>query len=135
MKGTLIIFILSITSSYSDNIELPADEYFDVIEFWITDSSAYRIKTFSIDLDIHVHSLKVDNQKEGIKVAEQTTPNSYGDIIKKEIKIELNGNETDKQLKEILKDNGLCGDFEIKDFVFWNPDLREYRTKTNPEKN
>ncbi len=133
MKGILIIYILSISSSYSDNIELPADKYFDVIEFWITDSSAYRIKTFSKDLDIHVHSFKVDNQKEGVKVAEQMTPNSYGDIIKKEIKIELNGNESEKQLKDILRDNGLNGDFEIKDFVFWNPDSREYRTKSKPQ--
>jgi len=133
MKGILIIYILSISSSYSDNVELPADKYFDVIEFWITDSSAYRIKTYSKDLDIHVHSFKVDNKNEGIIVAEQTTPNSYGDIIKKVIKIELIGNETDEQLEGILKENGLNGKFEIKDFVFWNPDLREYRTLTKPE--
>ncbi len=133
MKGVLIIYILSITSSYSDNVELPDDNYFDVIEFWITDSSAYRVKTFSKDLDVHVHSFKVDSKSEGIKVAEQTTPNSYGDIIKRVVKIEFHGNETDEQLEEILKEKGLNGKFEIKDFVFWNPDLREYRTKSKPE--
>ncbi len=58
MKGTIIIYILSISSLYADNTEYPAEDYYDVIEYWITDSIAYRIKTFSLDQDIHVQTFK-----------------------------------------------------------------------------
>lgn len=134
MKGTLIIYILSITSSYSENIELSADKYFDVIEFWVSDTSAYRIKTFSKDTDIHVHSIGGDkNRVETIEIAEQTTLKNYGDIIAKTIKIELSGNESKEHLKKILTDNGIAGKFEISEFVFWNPDGRKYSTKSEPK--
>lgn len=133
MKGILIIYILTVSSSYSENKELPADMFYDVVEYWITDSNAYRIKTYSTDLDIHVYQFRIDNLDNGLKLADKNTQDNYGDIIKKRVKLELNGNETKEQLDSILKGNGLEGRFEINEFVFWNPDRREYRTMTEPK--
>lgn len=133
MNGVLIIYILTVSSSYSKNKELPADKFYDVIEYWLTDSNAYRIKTYSKDLDIHVYQFEIDNLDVGLKLADKNTLDNYGEVIKKRVTLELNSNDTKEQLDSILKANGLEGRFEINEFVFWNPDMREYRTKTEPK--
>ena len=69
----------------------------------------------------------------GFKLAKKNTLDNYGDVIKKRVTLELNGNETKERLDSILKENGLEGRFEINEFMFWNPDMREYRTKTEPK--
>ena len=59
MEGpfTLIVAILSIESSYLDEVERPVKDVPDTVQFWLTSASQWRIKTYAIDHDIHVHRL------------------------------------------------------------------------------
>src|SRR5262245_44459548 len=81
MNTALIVFKLSIQSSYVEDSEAEADmDAFDTVQFFISDTGAWRIRTFSIDEDVHVYSLgtaRPDMEKLVIASTEKT----YGDII------------------------------------------------------
>jgi hypothetical protein len=132
MKGTLIIYTLSITSSYKDNSEAFADEYFDVIEFWINEKETYRMKTYSKDQDIHVYQWGHDGIESAIDLAYETTDEHYGDAKVKSFRIDFNENETEIEIQNKFDVLNLKGRIEISDFIFWNPDRREYKTISNP---
>jgi hypothetical protein len=52
MNTILVIFFLDIGSSYINNAEEPAtDEEFDTVQFFASDGTAWRIKTFALDQD------------------------------------------------------------------------------------
>src|SRR5262245_21305082 len=56
-KGTLIIGILTIESSYAQNTERPSRGVPDTLQFWIAPDRAWRIRTYATDHDIHPYSL------------------------------------------------------------------------------
>ena len=55
-KGTLIIGVLTVESSYAQNSERPSRGVPDTVQFWIDPGGAWRIRTYAIDHDIHPHS-------------------------------------------------------------------------------
>jgi hypothetical protein len=58
MKATLVIFFLTVQSSYSDNSEEAATEQaFDTVQFFQSENSGWRIRTYARDQDVHVWSL------------------------------------------------------------------------------
>ena len=51
----LVIFFLTVKSSYSADTEEPAtDEAFDTIQFFESGTGGWRIKTYAMDQDVHV---------------------------------------------------------------------------------
>ena len=59
MKAVLVLFLLSIKSSYVNDDESEAtDEQFDTIQFVQTDKGTWRIKTFAVDEDVHLWSIE-----------------------------------------------------------------------------
>jgi hypothetical protein len=132
MSGVLLIFILTVSSSFKDNTEIQAGEYYDVLEWWITAEKSYRIKTFSIDADIQVAEMQTKEINEMIETAEGNTKKNYGDVIVQELKIEIKDMKDDKELNQILKQYKLKGKFENGSILFWNPDGRAYESKTEP---
>ena len=133
MNARLIIFILTAQSSYSANTEEPAtSEAFDTVQFFESDSGAWRIKTYATDQDVHVWSL--GNEVEDIvALARSNTEKHYGDvlagsyILKSETGID--------GLRKELTERGLSTHLEISDsgFVFWTPEGTRYRTKSQPQ--
>lgn len=57
MKTVLVIFFLSVQSSYSGNTEIAATpESFDTVQFYESNGSVWRIKTYAQDEDVHLAS-------------------------------------------------------------------------------
>ena len=57
MNSTLVIFFLSVQSSYTSNTEAPATEgAFDTVQFYGGESGCWRIKTYATDQDVHAWS-------------------------------------------------------------------------------
>ncbi|MBK9394134.1 MAG: hypothetical protein IPN40_09690 [Uliginosibacterium sp.] len=58
MKTVLVVFFLSIQSSYSENSEMAATEAaFDTVQFYAANGINWRIKTYAKDQDVHIWSL------------------------------------------------------------------------------
>ena len=118
----LILFELSIQSSYLNNTEAPATEdLFDTIQFFAANGKAWRIKTFATDQDVHIWEL-------GFEGAED----NYGDVLEAGyvmssdtgldgLRAELDARELPVNLKETP--------FGA---VFWTPPGSHYRTQSRP---
>jgi hypothetical protein len=58
MNTVLVIFFLSIQSSYSGNTEVAAThKSFDTIQFYSSNGSAWSVKTFAQDQDVHIWAI------------------------------------------------------------------------------
>ena len=109
----------------------------DTIQYCFFESSSYiwRIKTFWIDKDIHIHKFSIWNieKSEKIEFILDHMRKHYGDILVS-IKI-LNFSDlwNEKLISEILKDNNLNTRLEINEnFSFWNPSNDKYETISKP---
>ena len=77
-ERTLVLAVLSVQSSYRNNIEEPADNVCDTVQWWITPDNTWRIKTFAMDHDIHIHEIGTPmDPAEAIN----NTRKHYGDVI------------------------------------------------------
>jgi hypothetical protein len=128
----LIIFGLTIQGSYAQNVETAAiGSNADTVKFLIEPNQTWRIKTFSIDQDVHVYSLGEAN----VSIEEKaiaSTERSYGDIIAK--KYIIRSKTGMEGLKVELKKHNLFQNLEISKsgFSFWVPENSQYRSKTQP---
>jgi len=58
MRGILLLALLSVTSSYSREIEMAlenADEVPDTLQWWLRDGGCWRIRIYALDHDIHAY--------------------------------------------------------------------------------
>jgi len=56
MRGILVLAVLTIKSSYSQNVELAvahAGDAPDTVQWWIGEGGCWRLRTYAIDHDIH----------------------------------------------------------------------------------
>ena len=83
MKMTLIICFLTVKSSYLENTEVPTDGIGDTIQWVITDQSVWRVKTFSLDEDVHPYKLSEQkfSEAEWIDFAQSNNAKHYGDVV------------------------------------------------------
>ncbi|PIY60554.1 hypothetical protein COY95_01180 [Candidatus Woesearchaeota archaeon CG_4_10_14_0_8_um_filter_47_5] len=135
-KNLLVIFILTVQSSYSRNIEEPVKNVPDTIQFWIplNIQEIWRIRTYAIDHDIHVYQVKLNQSLDSpVNFAVQSTQKSYSDIIKEVRVIEIiEVNNTDEVKNAFAKAN-LPPNLELKGpIVFWNPDNAKYKSISTP---
>jgi hypothetical protein len=134
MNTTLVIFFLTVQSSYSADSEKPAiGESFDTVQFFKSDSGGWRIKTYAIDQDVHVWSLG-ENVEDIVALARSNTDRHYGDVL-------LEGYVLRSQtgidgLREELQSRGLSTHLEVTDSgcAFWTPEGSQYRTKSQPQR-
>lgn len=134
MNTVLILFALNIQSSYAQDTEAEADEdSFDTVQFFISDSGAWRIRTFSVDEDVHVYSLGAA-RADTADVVMTSTEKTYGDVIAaKHVFSTAGGIEELKQELEragwpvSLRQSAQHG------FAFWVPEGTDYRTRSTPE--
>jgi hypothetical protein len=134
MDCVLVVFKLNIQSSYQNDTEAQADEdSFDTVQFFITPTTAWRVRTFSVDEDVHVYPLG-DANPDTLETVTASTQRTYGDVIAEKIIFSsTDGIEgVRKSLEEqdwtpTLKESKQHG------FVFWVPEGTDYRTKSVPE--
>lgn len=134
MSIKLIIFFLGVQSSYSENIEVPAEEFGDTVQWIITDEKVWRVKTFALDQDVHpyliapVQELSIDP----VDLAFSNTEKHYGDVIVRSIVLQTEAGVED--LRHDLAAAGLDPNLNVSPsgFLFWTPEGTNYSTKSAP---
>ena len=132
MDTVLIIFFLSVQSSYANNTEVPAtEEVFDTVQFYASGERAWRIKTYATDEDVHAWSLAT-RPKDIIDLARANTEKHYGDVLNEGYIIQTDAG-LDGMRQELTK-RGLSDSLERSEagFLFWAPEGTHYRTKSHP---
>jgi len=131
-KGTLLIGVLTVQSSYKDNTETQAIKVPDTVQFWVLDSTAWRIRTFAIDHDIHTHTLGLP-KTEPIAYFRSHIERKYGEVLARLVQITVADDSAHD--RAVLEAAGLSGALERAPtgLVFWNPDGGRYRTQSTPE--
>src|ERR1700722_14239883 len=79
----LLISILKVASSYVRNVEEPAGAVPDTIQYWLQPGRAWRIRTFALDHDIHIHALEKlpHAMQQYVEPFQQSTQHHYGDLL------------------------------------------------------
>jgi hypothetical protein len=136
MKGTLIIGILTIESSYAQNKERPARRVPDTLQFWVGPDSAWRIRTYATDHDIHPHSLgDLGKMKDRpTEFARDHIKRHYGDVLASTLVLEFPDTSDTNAVRRALAQHKLTGSLEVAKlgFAFWNPDNGHYKSQTIP---
>jgi hypothetical protein len=134
---TLIIAMLTVESSYVKEVERPTKNVPDTVQFWFAPDSQWRIKTFAIDHDIHVHRVGASDAGARLTPAFATNniKKSYGDVTAKVLVLEFRDPKNEADVERILKDHQLKGKLEaVRDgYYFYNPDGGDYRTTSKPK--
>lgn len=131
---TLVLTLLTIESSYATETERPARSVPDTVQFWYAPDMRWRIKTFAIDHDIHVHSFGAPGDSFGIESAIKSTNKNYGDVIARTVVLEFSDPSDTSSVASILAQAGLTGSLELvdTDYAFYNPDRGDYSSQTEP---
>lgn len=133
MKTVLVVFFLSIQSSYSENSESAATKAaFDTVQFYAANGINWRIKTYAKDQDVHIWSLG-ENVTDIVALARANTEKHYADVLREGYVI-----ETEEGLEGVrrgLIERGLAPNLELppSGAVFWAPEGTRYRTKSEPK--
>ncbi|WP_338849649.1 hypothetical protein V8J88_11370 [Massilia sp. W12] len=133
MKMVLVIFFLSVQSSYSENVETAAsDTAFDTVQFYAADGKNWRIKTYAKDQDVHIWSLD-RNLADIVALARTNTEKHYGDVLTGGYIIETQ--EGLEGLRRALSARGLAPNLQLppSGAVFWAPEGSHYRSKSVPK--
>jgi hypothetical protein len=133
MQGTLLLAILTIRSSYADNIELLTESDADIpdtLQWWIDAAGAWRIRTYAIDHDIHTHRL--DGNHDFLALARENNRKHYGDVVKIEYLVKFVNCLDEAEVKTEFHRVGLAMRLEIAagQFAFWKADDAKYSTRT-----
>ena len=124
MLDTLLIFTLQIKSSYLQNKELPADTDFDTLQFYAHGDIVWRVKTYAIDSDIHIHRINPRGKslQETLAFLADSTKAHYGAVMAKEFEISLTGPSDADTANAFFAEHNLPGKLEShEDYAFWNP--------------
>ncbi|MBB3119043.1 hypothetical protein [Pseudoduganella violacea] len=134
MNTVLVLFFLTIQSSYQRNEESEAtEEAFDTIQFIVTDKGAWRVKTFASDQDVHAWAIQ-EVPDDIIDLAVDSTNEEYGDVIAQAFILETNKGIAGLQRE--LRQRGLSEHLEIArtGMPYWTPEGSSYSAKSSPNK-
>lgn len=134
---TLIVALLTVESSYVQEVERPVKAVPDTVQFWLAPDSQWRIKTFAIDHDIHVYRI---GAAAGVgrltaEFARNNIKKSYGDVTAEIVALEFANPADPTEVQKVLGERHLGGKLElVKDgYWFYNPDAGIYRTRSAPK--
>jgi hypothetical protein len=135
MKCLLYVAVLTIQSSYAQNVERPvvAASVPDTVQWWISPKESWRIKTFAIDHDIHTYQIGGEAAK-NLEIARSSTLKSYGDVLSKQYEFTFENCLAGSKVRAEIKKAGLEPNLEIAPNGFWflKPDDADYRTISTP---
>lgn len=130
---TLIVFRLSIKSSYTDDVEEPADAAdYDTLQWWLDETGCWRVRTYAMDDDIHFYLIE---RPIGAVEAIAASRRHYGDVIGDFFQVDLDNAQDRDELEVKLADLGGAESLEFAlggRLAYWNFDARRYRTKSVP---
>ena len=129
----LVLAILTVQSSYAQEVEQPAQRVPDTVQFWFAPDSQWRIKTFALDHDIHVYQIR--GERLTTEFAQNNIRKSYGDVTDRVFVLEFPDPQNHIEVERILKQHNLNGSLEaVKEgYYFYNVDRGDYRTKSKPK--
>ena len=134
---TLIVAILTVESSYTQEVERTAKDVPDTVQFWFAPDNQWRIKTFAIDHDIHVYRIGIGASGEHLtlEAARNNIAKAYGDVTAAVVVVEFPDPKNEEEVCRILNSHKLKGSLEaVKDgYYFYNVDGGTYRTKSKPQ--
>ena len=135
MQGTLLLAILSVRSSYAREIEEPVqgNQPADTVQWWISPTGNWRIRTYAVDHDIHTHSIADSSELSAL--ARANLLDHYGDVIQHQYEIVLSDTSDHAATSSAFRAAGLepTGVEIAPDrFVFWKPDDATYRSQSTP---
>lgn len=137
MTTTLVIALLTTESSYMTDVEREATDAPDTVQFWFSAKGTWRIRTYAIDHDIHIHSVGAPSEGEafGPEDAIEHFQNSYDDILAKLVTVELKDPADEAETSKALAEYDLDGIVQMAPagFGFYNPDRGTYKTQSEPE--
>lgn len=130
----LLVFRLSIQSSYADNVEHEAeDDRFDTVQWWFSAHETWRIKTFAVDSDIHTYRIDGPIDED---FAKSSTAKNYSDVTAAVFSAEFADLNDPADVSRAMAPFGGAAALEVAksgDFAFWNPSRVKYSSKTRPE--
>ena len=133
----LILTILSVESSYFQEVERPATKVPDTIQFWFTPDSQWRIRTYAIDHDIHLYTLgaRPDGSRVTTDEARAHIVKHYREITASTIVLRFHDPNEPEEVRRVLAEHKLPGKLEVgkNGVTFYNPDGGEYRAKSKPQ--
>jgi len=137
MKMTVILTLLTIKSSYRLEKELPLDgpdDVGDTLQWHICGDTAWWIKTYAIDHDIHIHKIGPTSNNL-VDLAIENNNKHYGDVIQSQHILEFDENHEHDELNKALQKSGLPGKLEFyqNTYIWWSPDGEKYWSQTKPE--
>lgn len=136
MQGTLLIAILTVRSSYRQNVEeatvpgLPAD----TLQWWISGEQAFRIRTFALDHDIRVMMTGALGEDMVAKCLANNRRH-YGDVIFREELIEFSDCLDQDEVASKLAALDLSESLRVEKgaFAFWSPNGEHYWNQSAPD--
>jgi hypothetical protein len=136
MRGTLLLSVLNIKSSYSEKLEIVLEDSQsipDTIQWWFGTNGCWRIRTYAIDHDIHVYKIG-DSPQTTLEMANKNNLKNYGDLIKVQHVVRIVDCSDRSELEKEFGKIRLVANMEISGdgFAFWKPDDDAYWTKSMP---
>lgn len=130
----LIIGKLKTRGSFKDDREFPADELFDTCQFWADRDQFWRIRTFAVDHDIHIHQLEGEGENPA-EWARDHLLELFGDVLAEIITLDFDATASSLHITALLASKDLPGHIvqTAHGFAFWNPDDADYRTQSRPD--
>jgi hypothetical protein len=136
MRGVLLLAILSVKSSYSQEIETPlesADDIPDTLQWWFGDGGCWRVRTHAVDHDIHAYQI-ADSPQTTLDLAKKNNHDNYGDIIRAQRQIHFINCTNLPEVRAEFERIGLAPTLTIQEhYAFWKPDDADYWTKSSPK--
>lgn len=133
MPGRLMLAILNVRGSYLSDCEDSADDdaVTDTLQWWIAKPTAWRIRTYALDRDIHTHFLTTSPNLEQLAIG--WTWKHYGDIVRR-LNVFPVADATDRGAVEAMfREAHLAPHFDLApNFLFWKPEDARYRTQSTP---
>ncbi len=130
----MFVSSLNVASSYANDIaEDVGTGTPDTMQWWIGSTESFRIRTYALDHDIHVHGMAAGGP-DIVDLARGNAERTYADLITMQTLIVIDDPEDDEAIADAFRAAGLDANVEIADrFLFWLPDHGGvYRSKSEP---
>jgi hypothetical protein len=133
----LVFALLTIESSYKADLERPVSVVPDTAQFWFGTPNPWRIRTFAMDHDIHIHSLGAATPERTYTPvqAEAHLRKQYADVLSKVYVLKFKDPSNINEVTAVLSKHKLPGLLEVAPagFAFYNPDRARYKTQSAPK--
>jgi hypothetical protein len=121
-------------SSYKDNYEIDVrgDTATDTAQWWIGLAEAFRVRTFAIDHDIHVHNLNRGGPPM-VQLALGNHERVYKAITWRQYIVAIEDPTDRTHLDSVFAGSGIAPTSGVWDrFAWWNPDGGHYEAQSAP---